>query len=74
LIRAKQNYDVTEGRAVGRPLATHEEGEQRAGPVLGLEALAPAAYVSQTGMTLLLLPEVFGTAYDRPAELPDKED
>src|SRR5262245_46147223 len=43
----------------GRPLASHEEGEQRVGPVsgipmLGLDALSSAAYGPEAAMTLLL--------------------
>ena len=43
----------------GRPLASHEEGEQRVGPVagipmLGLDALSSAAYGPEAAMTLLI--------------------
>jgi amino acid transporter len=43
----------------GKPLATHEEGEQRVGwlagiPMLGLDALASAAYGPEAAMTLLI--------------------
>ena len=43
----------------GRPLATFEEGEQRVGvlagiPMLGLDALASAAYGPEAALTLLI--------------------
>jgi amino acid transporter len=43
----------------GEPLATHEEGEQRVGPLagipmLGLDALASTAYGPEAAMTLLI--------------------
>ena len=43
----------------GRPLATEEEGEQRAGiwagiPMLGLDALGSAAYGPEAALTLLI--------------------
>jgi amino acid transporter len=43
----------------GRPLASHEEGEQRVGPIagipmLGLDALGSAAYGPEAAMTLLI--------------------
>ena len=44
---------------LGKPLANHEEGEQRVGvlagiPMLGLDALASAAYGPEAAMTLLI--------------------
>jgi amino acid transporter len=46
-------------RLFGEPLATHEEGELRVGPLagipmLGLDALASAAYGPEAAMTLLI--------------------
>jgi hypothetical protein len=43
----------------GEPLATHEEGERRVGPLsgiptLGLDALASAPYGPEAAMTLLI--------------------
>ena len=46
-------------RLLGRPLATHDEHEHRIGalagvPILGLDALASAAYGPEAALTLLL--------------------
>jgi amino acid transporter len=45
---------------LGRPLASHEEGEQKIGwlagvPMLGLDALSSAAYGPEAAMTLLIV-------------------
>src|SRR5262245_23919122 len=55
----------------GEPLATHEEGEQRVGPVagipmLGLDALSSAAYGPEAAMTLLLPLGAAGIAHIVP--------
>jgi amino acid transporter len=55
----------------GRPLATHEESEQRVGvlsgiPMLGLDALASAAYGPEAAMTLLIPLGALGITYIRP--------
>jgi amino acid transporter len=55
----------------GRPLATQEEGEQRVGPVagipmLGLDALASAAYGPEAAMTLLIPLGAMGLGYIGP--------
>ena len=55
----------------GRPLATQEEGEQRVGPIagipmLGLDALASAAYGPEAAMTLLIPLGVLGLGYVGP--------
>ena len=55
----------------GRPLATHEEGEQRVGPVagipmLGLDALSSAAYGPEAAMTLLIPLGAAGLGYIGP--------
>ncbi len=56
---------------LGRPLATHEEGEQRVGPVagipmLGLDALSSAAYGPEAAMTLLIPLGAAGLGYIGP--------
>jgi amino acid transporter len=55
----------------GKPLATHEEGEQRVGsltgiPMLGLDALASAAYGPEAALTLLIPLGALGIAYIGP--------
>jgi amino acid transporter len=55
----------------GRPLSTHEEGEQKVGvaagiPLLGLDALSSAAYGPEAAMTLLLPLGALGISYIRP--------
>jgi amino acid transporter len=55
----------------GRPLATHEEEHQRVGvpagiPMLGLDALASAAYGPEAALTLLLPLGALGLAYIGP--------
>jgi amino acid transporter len=55
----------------GRPLASHEEGEQRVGPVagipmLGLDALSSAAYGPEAAMTLLIPLGAAGLGYIGP--------
>ena len=55
----------------GKPLATDEEGEQRVGsltgiPMLGLDALASAAYGPEAALTLLIPLGVLGIAYIGP--------
>src|SRR5215510_11007659 len=55
----------------GEPLATHEEGEQRVGPLagipmLGLDALASAAYGPEAAMTLLIPLGALGAGYIGP--------
>lgn len=55
----------------GRPLASHEEGEQRVGPVagipmLGLDALSSAAYGPEAAMTLLVPLGAAGLGYIGP--------
>jgi amino acid transporter len=55
----------------GRPLASHEEGEQRVGPVagipmLGLDALSSAAYGPEAAMTLLIPLGAAGLGYISP--------
>ena len=52
----------------GKPLATREEGEQRVGPLagipmLGLDALASAAYGPEAAMTLLIPLGALGAGY-----------
>ena len=52
----------------GRPLASHEEGEQRVGPIagipmLGLDALSSAAYGPEAAMTLLIPLGAAGLGY-----------
>jgi len=52
----------------GRPLASHEEGEQRVGPVvgipiLGLDALSSAAYGPEAAMTVLIPLGAAGLGY-----------
>jgi amino acid transporter len=52
----------------GHPLASYEEGEQRVGwvagiPMLGLDALASAAYGPEAAMTLLIPLGELGLAY-----------
>src|SRR5580692_1169289 len=56
---------------LGRPLASHEEGEQRVGPVagipmLGLDALSSAAYGPEAAMTLLIPLGAAGFGYIGP--------
>ena len=58
-------------RLFGKPLASHEEGEQRVGPVagipmLGLDALSSAAYGPEAALTLLLPLGALGLAYIGP--------
>ncbi|HEX3229653.1 MAG TPA: APC family permease [Pyrinomonadaceae bacterium] len=55
----------------GKPLATHEEGEQRVGvwagiPMLGLDALASAAYGPEAALTVLLPLGALGLSYVLP--------
>lgn len=55
----------------GRALASHEEGEQRVGPVagipmLGLDALSSAAYGPEAAMTLLIPLGAAGIGYIGP--------
>jgi amino acid transporter len=55
----------------GRPLATDEEGEQRVGvwagiPMLGLDALASAAYGPEAALTLLIPLGLAGVGYIGP--------
>src|SRR5262249_48629916 len=55
----------------GRPLASHEEGEQRVGPItgipmLGLDALSSAAYGPEAAMTLLIPLGASGLGYLGP--------
>src|SRR5262245_51020189 len=56
---------------LGRRLATHEEGEQRVGPlagipILGLDALASAAYGPEAALTVLIPLGVLGLNYIVP--------
>jgi amino acid transporter len=58
----------------GRPLASHEEGEQRVGPwtgipMLGLDALSSAAYGPEAAMTLLIPLGLAGVHYVWPISL-----
>src|SRR5262245_55858618 len=58
----------------GAPLATHEEGEQRVGPLagipmLGLDALASAAYGPEAAMTLLIPLGALGVGYVGPISI-----
>jgi hypothetical protein len=58
----------------GRPLATYEEGEQRVGiwtgiPMLGLDALASAAYGPEAALTLLIPLGVLGIGYIWPISM-----
>src|ERR1700704_2399911 len=58
----------------GKPLASHEEGEQRVGvlagiPMLGLDALASAAYGPEAALTLLIPLGTLGLAYIGPISL-----
>jgi amino acid transporter len=58
----------------GRPLASSEEGEQRVGvlagiPMLGLDALASAAYGPEAALTLLIPLGALGLAYIGPISL-----
>ncbi len=58
-------------RVLGRPLASHEEEEQKVGPftalpMLGLDALASAAYGPEAALTLLLPLGALGLAYIGP--------
>src|SRR5471030_1817621 len=55
----------------GKPLASHEEGEQRVGwlagvPMLGLDALSSAAYCPEAAMTLLIPLGAGGIGYIGP--------
>ncbi len=59
---------------LGRPLATHEEGEQRVGPVagipmLGLDALASAAYGPEAALTILIPLSALGVGYIWPISI-----
>jgi amino acid transporter len=61
-------------RLFGRPLATHEEEHQCVGvlagiPMLGLDALASAAYGPEAALTLLLPLGALGLAYIGPITL-----
>src|ERR1700745_523201 len=56
---------------LGRPLSSHEEDEQKVGggaaiPMLGLDALASAAYGPEAAMTLLLPLGALGIGYVGP--------
>jgi len=56
---------------LGRPLATHEEGHQRVGPLaglpmLGLDGLASAAYGPEAALTILIPLGATGIAYSAP--------
>src|SRR5215475_9467849 len=56
---------------LGRPLATREEDHQHIGPgagipVLGLDALASAAYGPEAALTLLIPLGVLGLGYSLP--------
>jgi amino acid transporter len=56
---------------LGRPLATHEEGAQRVGvlagiPMLGLDALASAAYGPEAALTVLIPLGAAGLGYIGP--------
>ena len=58
----------------GRPLASHEEGQQRVGPItgipmLGLDALSSAAYGPEAAMTLLIPLGLAGVHYVWPISL-----
>src|SRR5499425_482164 len=58
----------------GEPLATHEEGEQRVGPLagipmLGLDALASAAYGPEAAMTLLIPLGALSVGYIGPISI-----
>jgi amino acid transporter len=58
----------------GKPLASSEEGEQRVGvlagiPMLGLDALASAAYGPEAALTLLIPLGALGLAYIGPISL-----
>src|SRR6476469_1040183 len=58
----------------GRPLASSEEGEQRVGvlagiPMLGLDALASAAYGPEAALTLLIPLGALGLAFIGPISL-----
>ena len=58
----------------GEPLATHEEGEQRVGPLagipmLGLDALASAAYGPEAAMTLLIPLGALGVGFIGPISI-----
>lgn len=55
----------------GRPLASREEEQQRVGPLagvpmLGLDALASAAYGPEAALTVLLVLGAVGTSYISP--------
>ncbi|HVT11271.1 MAG TPA: APC family permease [Fimbriimonadaceae bacterium] len=59
---------------LGRPLASREEGEQRVGifagiPMLGLDALASAAYGPEAALTILIPLGAGGLAYFGPIVL-----
>lgn len=61
-------------RILGKHLASHEEGSQRVGvlagiPMLGLDALASAAYGPEAALTLLLPLGALGLAYVWPISL-----
>jgi amino acid transporter len=58
-------------RLLGRPLASHEEEEQKVGvlagiPMLGLDALSSSAYGPEAALTVLLPLGVLGVAYIGP--------
>src|SRR5579862_8392502 len=59
---------------LGRPLASREEGEQKVGvfagiPMLGLDALASAAYGPEAALTILIPLGAGGLYYFRPIVL-----
>src|SRR5690242_8253751 len=61
-------------RLLGRHLASHEEAHQRVGvlaaiPMLGLDALASAAYGPEAALTLLIPLGAMGLAYEWPISL-----
>ena len=58
-------------RLLGRPLATHEEDEQKVGvfagiPMLGLDALSSSAYGPEAALTILIPLGALGLAYIGP--------
>ena len=61
-------------RLLGKPLATHEEEEQKVGvlagiPMLGLDALSSAAYGPEAALTILLPLGALGLVYIGPITL-----
>src|SRR5581483_10673781 len=77
--RARTIIDVSEGHdkhslfhlLLGRPLANHEDAEQRVGvlggiPVFGLDALGSAAYGPEAALTVLIPLGVAGLVYMLP--------